>query len=186
VFICAYTNTQRHNHTQEKKKKWGSELLMLCCVGTTKCLNKIALGRVSTGKFFPHLFAYLFTNGDTFEFLYSKQWARGHARIPTRLPVSMTRDACLKHARMPRPFHVSTVSTTGLVSACYLAGAFAGLFLCTRGLFLCVTIVQHHLTLSRAILTGLNMCSGGGTTGAGGAAQGPWARFWAWTTRYFS
>ena len=157
----------------------GSELLRLCFVGTTKCLNKIALGRVSTGKFFPHLFAYLFTNGDTFEFLYSKQWARGHARIPARLPVSMTRDACLKHARMPPPFHVSTVSTTGLVSACYLAGAFAGLFLC-------VTIVQHHLTLSRAILTGLHMCSGGGTTGAGGAAQGPWARFWAWTTRYFS
>jgi hypothetical protein len=47
----------------------GSALSRLGVVGTTKCLSKIALGRVSTGKFFPHLFAYLFTNVDTFEFL---------------------------------------------------------------------------------------------------------------------
>jgi hypothetical protein len=155
----------------------GIALLRLGVVGTTKCLSEIALGRVSTGKFFSHWFAYLFRMWDTFEFLYSKQWASGHARILTRLPVSTTRDACLKQPRMPRPFHVSTVSTTGLVSACYLAGAFTGLFLC-------ISIIGHVLGLS--ILTGLNMCSGGGTTGAGGAAQGPWARFWAWTTRYFS
>ena len=46
----------------------GRALLRLGVFGTPKCLIKIALGRASTGKFFPHLFAYLFTNGTLLSF----------------------------------------------------------------------------------------------------------------------